>query len=125
MLWAIILFICTGLLSGCTEQSNSENDKTSEIAKVKLIDTDYERHSTIVGWYDYYKGTIKNVAGYMLNGVSVTVKFYDENDHFLFKRTDTIYYLANTYTKEFSVTVHSYDDYAENIDYVKYEFLAL
>ncbi len=114
----VVLLICVGL-SGCTENG----DVIGDTSKVELVGTDFEHNRALDGtYYDYYKGTVKNIAGYMLDRVRVNVKFYDGNNNFLFSKQDTIYNLANTYTKDFSVTVYSYQSYYENIDPAEYEF---
>lgn len=114
----IVVLLLTIELSGCTDQ-NGDNVVDSD---VELVNTWIDRNTALDGSkYDYYKGTVKNVAGKMLNKVTVSLNFYDSENNFLFYKTDTISNLANSYTKDFSVTVYSYQSYYENIDHVEYK----
>ena len=104
--------------SGCVEQ-----DISGDTNQVELVNEWIDRNTAIDGSkYDYYKGTIRNIAGKHLDNIKIIVKFYDRNDNFLFEKTDYVSNLANSYTKDFSVVVYSYGTYYDAIDYWKYEF---
>ena len=115
----IIFILLVVVLSGC----NDTNQIAGNTDKVELLDTWVDPHTAIDGSkYDYYMGTVKNIAGYMLNTIKVTVKFYDSNNNYLFSGYDNIRNLANSYTKDFSVYINSFNDYYEYIDHVEYKF---
>lgn len=116
----ILIFICLNLC-GCTDLlgGNNTSDNTD---KVELVDTYIENADYGLSSGKYYKGIIKNTAGYRLDLVKVTGYFYDKDDNLLFSRTTNLYGIPNSYTKEFSIYINSVDNYYENIDYVKYAF---
>ena len=115
----IIFILLSIFLSGCNDSSQTKVG-TDE---VELVDTWIDKHTAVDGSeYDYYKGTVKNIAGYMLNKITIAVKFYDSDNNYLFSKYDAVCNLADSYTRDFSVSVNSFNDYYENIDHVEYEF---
>ena len=73
--------------------------------------------------YKRYKvtGTVKNIAGEMLDRVDITAKFYDSNDNYLASEDSWTNNLANSYTYDFYIE-YSSSSYFENIDQVEFEF---
>ena len=106
-------------ISGCNDSSQTKGDTD----KVELLDTRVDKHTATDGSeHTYYNGTVKNIAGHMLNKINITVKFYDNDNNYLFSEYDAICNLVNSYTRDFSVHVDSFNDYYEYIDHVEYEF---
>jgi hypothetical protein len=67
---------------------------------------------------------VKNIAGYMLNNIKITARFYDANDNYLNAEHTTISNLANSYTADFDIGYWVGTDYYENVDNVKLEITA-
>lgn len=121
-------------MGGC----QTDNERTGDINKVQLLDYNVETYGGITyNWeklgdgfihnssYDhrYYKiqGTIKNIAGDMLNTINIKVKFYDNNDNFLAEKTATIHNLTDSNSEDFGVKYNSSESYFDNIDEVQFE----
>lgn len=144
MLLIALMVVSVGLLSGCTQNG----DVSGDTSKVELVSydvkttwrtgtysSDIQNHEQD-GFYhdipsDAYSmkyiitGTVKNIAGKMLNSVKITAKFYDSNDNYLDSESTTKSNLANSYTWDFTITYYSSSgSYFENIDKVKFEFEA-
>ena len=114
----IIVILLTVVLSGCNDSSQTKEDTD----KVELLDTWVDKHTALDGSkYNYYNGTVKNIAGHMLNKINITVKFYDNNNNYLFSEYDAICNLANSYTRDFSVYVDSFNIHYKYIDHVEYD----
>jgi len=131
-----ILIICIGL-SGC----NESNETTGATDKVQLVNHIVETYGANSGWEvpvkigdgfmhneqsknGYYKvsGTVKNIAGTMLNMVIISVKFYDSNDNYLHTEQYFINSLPNSYTGDFTVSFHaSSSSYYDKAEKVKFE----
>ena len=105
-----MLFLTIGL-SGCTESTNKID------SRIELVNTWKEADSK----FDFYKGTIKNIGGELLEEIVVKINFYDSNNNFLFSDSDAIYNLTNSYTDEFSVRVYNSYKYYNYIDHIEYE----
>jgi hypothetical protein len=139
----VVLLLVVGL-SGCNEIFGADNEVTGDTGKVELVS-----HSTysakIKNYYpekSYTKicdgfnrdaegvqylvvgGTVKNIAGYMLNNIKITARFYDANDNYLNAEHTTISNLANSYTADFDIGYWVGTDYYENVDNVKLEITA-
>jgi len=145
----VILLLAVGL-SGCTENADVSGDISKvdlvdyEVKTIwyTLGDENPERPGSFPvvenerdGFYHNYpneqytepkyqiSGTIKNIAGEMLDRIDITAKFYDINDNYLASKSATKYSLADSYTWDFTIMYHS-GQYFENIDKVKFEFEA-
>jgi len=107
----IVMPLLTIGLSGCTESTNKID------SRIELVNTWKETDSK----FDFYKGTIKNIGGELLEEIIVKVNFYDSNNNFLFSDSDVIHNLNNSYTDEFSVRVYNLYKYYNYIDHIEYE----
>jgi len=130
-----VLLVCVGL-SGCNEQGETFGDTN----KVELVSYKVETYdgNTLLGedfihneGADNYriKGTIKNIAGYKLSRVTITVKFYDKNNIFLDSVDEDVYGIPDTYTESFSIRAYTgswFNDIDEfnSVDSIKFEFTA-
>lgn len=65
-------------------------------------------------------GTVKNVAGEMLNHVKITVKFYDKNNSYLDSRVAFVYYLDDSHTEDFEIYYINNNEYFEFVDHVEF-----
>jgi len=65
-------------------------------------------------------GTVKNVAGEMLNHVKITVKFYDKNNSYLDSRVAFVYYLDDSHTGDFEIYYINNNEYFEFVDHVEF-----
>lgn len=110
ILGLIILSLIMGF-TGCTESTNKIDPR------IELVNTWQEADSK----FDFYKGTIKNIGGELLEEINVKVNFYDINNNLLFSDSDVIYNLTNSQTDEFSVRVYNLYIHYKNIDHVEYE----
>lgn len=70
-------------------------------------------------------GTVKNIAGEMLNEIDISVNFYDSNDIYLYSITTSKSNLPNTYTWDFIVVYMEYYDYFEDVDHISFEISAV
>jgi hypothetical protein len=72
--------------------------------------------------YILVNGTVRNVAGRLIEILIINVHFYDVDDNELFYRSDIIAELPNTYTGTFSVDYGQYAQYYDKIDHVTFSF---
>ena len=71
---------------------------------------------------------MKNIAGYKLNSINITAKFYDNNDVHLDSVSDEVYGVLHTYTKDFEIIGYKERegglgeiiDYFDNVNSVKF-----
>lgn len=133
-----VLFICVGL-SGCTEQSTVTDDSD----KIELLDYNvktswsntndngefvsyeesgfYHNYPSEGEWISYViTGTVKNIAGRLLNTITVTAEFYDEDGNYLSQAQDNIFGgIANSYEEDFEIIVYTWHtQYFDNIESV-------
>lgn len=88
---------------------------------IKLGDG-FVHNSTYPFTYYSVQGTIKNIAGYTLNSVIITISFYDKNDTLLQSETYTVTNLANSSTANFGVSFESEHSNFDKADKVGFEF---
>ena len=71
----------------------------------------------------YYKitGTIKNIAGRMLNSITVKVDFYDINHSYLTSKSGYIENLPDTNTTDFKVIYLGNSSYFEEIEQIEFD----
>lgn len=145
-----LLFVCIGL-SGCTDFKLPFNDIGLSSESVKIVKYNVTTYWTIKesflnskeyskpGFYHdipesaydvYYEisGTVKNVAGKMLDLILINAIFYDANGTELFRskispydydvayaRGDAIHDLPNGYSEKFNIKVYKDDPYGLSI----------
>jgi hypothetical protein len=135
----IFLFICI-CLSGCNNQTGQT---TGDSDKIELVSYNVETYGELskklgdgfVHSEDAVKyeitGTIKNIAGYTLEQLEITAKFYDKNDMYLDSLTVTMFGIQDTYTEDFTIRATSSGlfitdiDGFESVESVRFEFEAL
>ena len=71
----------------------------------------------------YYKitGTIKNIAGRMLNSITVKVDFYDINHSYLTSKSGYVENLPDTNTTDFKVIYLGNSSYFEEIEQIEFD----
>lgn len=123
--------ISSGFLGGCNEQTEKAQ---GDIDKVELV-----RYSVVT--YSYEKklgngfvnneeaevyvinGTVKNIAGYKLNKITIKARFFDSDGNFLDSLSDDVRDLPNTYEDDFQIIAQKYTiDYFDNVDRVEFKF---
>ena len=106
----VIILLAVGL-SGCNQNTTSNNNSTSEIEIVshKIEDKGY------MGWK--VSGTIKNIADRNIDKVTIRVRFYDSDNELLITKTDTVSYLANGETADFEVYYGDWEQYYDQYDH--------
>ena len=95
ILACLTLLLLTISSTGCIQSDDPHNVPHSD--SVQLLDSKMEKTDNYVS----INGTIKNVAGKPLGKITLTAKFYDKNDTYLFEKTTFIYNLPDTNTKDF------------------------
>lgn len=138
----IALLVCGGL-SGCQESQTVYKPPTSgDTDEVELLNCTIETYAAInssssqiiklgdgfihnsTSNISYYviKGTIKNIASYILHNILITVNFYDENESYLANKSVRIYNLRRTFTDDFEVSYIKQYPFFENITQVVIDF---
>lgn len=107
-----IVLLFTLLFSGCNEQVT---DNSVEILDHKLTHYDYRPHE----YYVTVKGSIKNIAGEMLETVRIMAKFYDSNNTYLATALDYEVNLQNS--EAWNSNIGYFGDNAELIDHVEFD----
>ena len=138
LLLIAIMVISIGFLSGCNE-TTSNGGINGDSDEVELVNYKIETFGADLGSKPekigdgfihteianngYYKitGTIKNIAGKMLNNITVKVDFYDNNHTYLASKSDYILNLTNTNTDDFKVIYLCYSNYFENVDQIEFD----
>ena len=132
----VTLLLAFGL-SGCVEQETSGNIDEVELVSYSVETQKWEgvnnsySYKTIGNGFihseDAYRyvitGTLKNIAGEVIDAVRIIANFYDSNS----KAVGTLYDLINSDlpnadTADFSINVYKSVNYFEKIDSVKFEF---
>lgn len=127
----IIFFLLIVGFNGCTKQETSK-----DINKVELVSYNIETQKWDYGYKtignsfihsedaELYliTGTVKNIAGEMLNSIKITAKFYDNKHNFLREETTYLWSIANTYTEDFRISYYDTEKYFENVCDVIFEF---
>ena len=116
----IVLLITIGL-SGCNETDKTKGDTD----KVELVNYNVETLKGVgLNECKSIKGTVKNIAGTLIDKITINVKFYDSNNNLLRTITDYVEHIANSYTQDFEVQYWNYYEYYENVDWdnIKFEF---
>ena len=136
-----LMVICVGFLSGCDEKTsnggiNGDSDEVELVNyKIETFGADLGKKPEKIGdgfihtekaKNGYYKitGTIKNIAGRMLNNITVKVNFYDINHTYLTSKSDYILNLTNTNTDDFKVIYLGFSSYFENVDQIEFDISA-
>ena len=141
LLLIAMMVISVGFLSGCDE-TTSNGGTTGDSDEVEIVNYKIETFGADKGFKPekigdgfihnekakngYYKitGTIKNIAGRMLNNITVKVDFYDINHSYLASKSDYILNLTNTNTDDFKVICLCYSSYFENVDQIEFDISA-
>jgi len=137
-----MMVISVGFLSGCDE-TTSNDGITGDSDEVEIVDYKIETYGADKGRKPekigdgfihterakngYYKitGTIKNIAGRMLNNITVKVDFYDNNHTYLASKSDYILNLPDTNTDDFKIIYLCFSSYFENVDQIEFDISAL
>jgi len=138
----IALLICSGL-SGCQESKTVYKPPTSgDTDEVELLNCTIETYGATNSFssqiiklgngfihnstynYTYYviKGTIKNIARYILHHIVITVNFYDKNKNYLANESVKIFDLRRTYMDDFEVSYVKQYPFFDNITQVVIDF---
>jgi len=118
LLTSAIIIIST-FLSGC---NNGDADK------VELVKYDIDPYIPFPDspWkHTYINGTIKNIAGELLEEVIMIISFYDINDTLLYTKNHTFNNLTDSSTEDFKV-IYNYTEEGYEIadwDKTKFEFV--
>jgi len=117
----IAVLIFSILLSGCTQETNNNNNVNKE--EIQLISHEIETNPS--GDIKEVRGSLKNIGNRTINPVVVEVIFYNKNNLVIHSGTYTIYNFVNGYTEYFFVQFKStdpnyeeYDHYSIELDYV-------
>ena len=132
----VTLLLAFGL-SGCVEQETSGNIDEVELVsyfvetqKWEGVNNSYTYEKIGNGFIhseDAYRyvitGTLKNIAGELIDNIKITANFYDSNS----KVVGTMYDIINSdiptsHTANFSINVYKSSNYFEKVDSVKFEF---
>ena len=133
----IIVLFLTGGLNGCLESKTDYKPLTSgDTDKVELLNCTIETYGAMnssqriklgdgfihgstynVTYYDI-KGTIKNIAHYILHEIKITVNFYDENNSYLANTSALVYGLRRNFTKNFTTVYINQYPFFDNITQV-------
>ena len=138
--------------SGCTETQDVSGDTDKvEITSYAIVteaysqDTEWEEYGDgftpellpeivtviIPDLYTYtgarYRilGTMKNIAGYTLESVRISAKFYDMNNTYLDEEYSSRIQLEKEQSKEFIITCPSSNDYFYEVDHVSFSISVL
>jgi len=139
----IIAILVTAGLSGCQETKTDYKPPTSgDTNEVELLNCTIETYGATSSFpsqiiklgdgfihnstsnYSYYiiKGTIKNIARYILHRIVITVNFYDENKNYLANESVMIFELRRTFTDDFEVSYVKQYPFFDNITQVVIDF---
>lgn len=131
ILSGFLLFVLMVNLSGCIVQETSgDTDRLKLInynVETKKWDEGYKTigkgfiHSMNAELY-FINGTVKNIAGEMLNSVNITAKFYDDTNNFLREEITYLGGIPDTYTEDFGIYYFVNEMYFENVTSVKFVF---
>ena len=123
LLITVIVFLLT-IFSGCTEQDISGDTDKVELLNysIETQKWDYEYKNIGNGFIhsedaDLYliTGTVKNIAGELLNSIKITAKFYDKTNNYLREETTYLGSIANTYTENFRISYDDTEKYFEDV----------
>jgi hypothetical protein len=120
----LMSILVVSIFVGCTESNESDTSNDSQKSKnIVLIDEQVLIHPIASGENNmYYKGTIKNIGEKNVDQVTVIVSFYNENNTFLFSKSDNVNDLEPDATKNFQVVVKNSNEYFNQINHVDYTF---
>jgi len=120
----LMSILVVSIFVGCTESNESDTSNDAQKSKnIVLIDEQVLIHPIASGENNmYYKGTIKNIGEKNVDQVTVIVSFYNENNTFLFSKSDNVNDLEPDATKNFQVVVKNSNEYFNQIDHVDYTF---
>lgn len=115
----LVVMVIAGL-SGCTETEKPINLAQSVILiDESIVIPPVAGKESVV----FYRGTIKNTAEQSIDELTISVKFYDEQDTFLGSKEDVLQNVKANEERYFQVSVSNADEFYQQIDYVDYEFL--
>lgn len=131
----IFIIVLVVGLSGCNEKNSKI---TVNFEKVEIINYSIEIQEHIaIDLADWRKitdgffytekveryfitGTVRDIAGYMLTQVDITVNFYDNKNNFLHSESTSISDLLNTNISTFEISYWSTTPYFQNVDYMEF-----
>ncbi len=135
------MVISLGFLSGC-DKPTSNGGTTEDKDLVEIVNYKIETFGAELGFKPekigdgfihteqakngYYKitGTIKNIAGRMLNSITVKVDFYDINNSYLTSKSGYVKNLPDTNTTDFKVIYLGNSSYFEEIEQIEFDISA-
>ena len=129
LLLIAIMVINVGFFSGCNEKTNEVelvNHKIETFGaelgmKPEKIGDGFIHNEQAKNGYYKITGTIKNIAGRLLNNITVKVDFYDRNHSYLTSESDYIENLANTNTYDFKVILLCFSTCFEDVDQIEFD----
>jgi len=142
LLLIAMMVISVGFFSGCNE-TTSNGDIDGDSNEVELVNYIIETFGADLGMKPekigdgfihneqakngYYKitGTIKNIAGRMLNNITVKVDFYDINHTYLGSESENILNLPDTNTADFKIICLCFSSYFEDVEQIEFDISAL
>ncbi len=130
MIIVIIFLILAVNLSGCigTDDDTDWAEDNVEIISYSIV-TYKSAEEKMANGFVYHedakfymvKGTAKNIAGKMLDIVTITVKFYDSNNTFLREEDTPVFNIEKDYSWEFEIIYLSTWDYFEDVDHIEFD----
>jgi len=132
LLLIAMMLISLGFFSGCNEKTNEVELVNYKIEtfgadlgmKPEKIGDGFIHNEQAKNGYYKITGTIKNIAGIMLNNITVKVDFYDKNHSYLTSESDFIENLTNTNTCDFKVILLCFSSYFEIVDQIEFDISA-
>ena len=126
-----VLLICVGL-SGCEETNEATQgfQVTGDTDKVNIIHHEIWQRTT---WQESgdsetswgITGTAKNIAGNMLDNITIEVRFFDSNNYYLDSKITSTKYLPIdeiwTFTLTYNRTDGSYENIVVKIDHIAFD----
>jgi len=121
-----LMMVSVCFLSGCNEQSMSNQIQildhkieTKHGSYTATIKVSYGTQNKYVldGDYKEVTVTIKNIANKNIDKVTITVRFYDNDNELLSTKTKTVSYIAKEETRNFSVVFGDVEPYYDQYDH--------
>jgi hypothetical protein len=138
ILLIVMLVVIVGSLSGCDEADTNDSDNGYS-DEIEIVNYQIETFGaelgikpekigngfihTEIAKNGYYKitGTIKNIAGRILNNVTIKADFYDINKSYLTSKSEYVENLANTKTHNFKIIYLGSSSHFEKIDQMEFD----
>ncbi len=130
MIIVIVFLLLAVNLSGCigTDDDAEWAEDKVEIVSYSIVTYESVGEKMANGFvyhedarFYMIKGTAKNIAGKMLDRVTITVTFYDSNNTFLREESTPVSDVEKDYTWEFEIIYLSTWDYFEDVDHIEFD----